>query len=660
MNVSRRLKAPPHRRRIRLQSPIAHLRQEVLEAELEHSAGLIHAAAKKDAMKEIILELSRPLIQEHLPKILNMPYNNCPPLVLACRHNSIKVVNYLLTLIPRGLDIEQTGSVSFSKEDIQGAAPLWTAAACGHFDIAKGLIKAGANISHRTSSGSTPLRAACYDGHLNVVKVLRSHGSDINMPNKYGHTPLMIACYKQRDEIASYLIKCGADVNRQSELRGNTALHDAAEAGSVAIVEILLKAGAHWEVHLGDMSPMLSAAAVGQTNMVNYFRRHHHIKYSQEQYAEALELLGAAHIDRNRSVTAAIDCWLEALEIRLIINGDQFPAVQPNQAYLHVREMKSADGLLAAEPETLEMLALALRERILGISHPDTAYYIRHRGAMYADRGNFQRCMELWTYSLDIQIRGFEAGHDNIFLTAGSCGEVLNHMLVHQHCANGTYIREITELTYTEMQRCVAAQQPDKVFRLARIFMHLAGVWIKLIQSGDEGSSSSEDCQKLYELGCAVVALAPIGKAEETLLHLAVQPSTTKLLEYCESAYPFPCPEVTVFLLSCGAAVNAVDVNRRTPLHTALKHCNGPLSFSSVQRVIDVLIDGGVIANGRDVCGRTALKYAEDVGNAELVSVMRRHTGICLQDIAAAAVVDSGLNYYEELPLKLAQFVDMF
>ena len=44
-----------------------------------------------------------------------------------------------------------------------------------------------------------------------------------------------------------------------------------------------------------------------------------------------------------------------------------------------------------------------MRERVLGPAHPDTSYYIRYRGAVYADSGNFKRCTTLWTYALDMQ-----------------------------------------------------------------------------------------------------------------------------------------------------------------------------------------------------------------------------------------------------------------
>ena len=57
----------------------------------------------------------------------------------------------------------------------------------------------------------------------------------------------MIACYKGHYDIAKYLISLKADVNRKS-IKGNTALHDCAESGSLDIMKLLLTSGARMEV----------------------------------------------------------------------------------------------------------------------------------------------------------------------------------------------------------------------------------------------------------------------------------------------------------------------------------------------------------------------------------------------------------------------------
>ena len=69
--------------------------------------------------------------------------------------------------------------------------------------------------------------------------------ADIEVANRHGHTCLMIACYKGHFKIAKYLIDIGADVNRKS-VKGNTALHDCAESGSLEIMKLLIGSGARY------------------------------------------------------------------------------------------------------------------------------------------------------------------------------------------------------------------------------------------------------------------------------------------------------------------------------------------------------------------------------------------------------------------------------
>ena len=86
--------------------------------------------------------------------------------------------------------------------------------------------------------------------------------SDIEVANRHGHTCLMIACYKGHFKIAKYLIEIGADVNRKS-VKGNTALHDCAESGSLDIMKLLLISGARIDVDAYGMTPLLAASVTG-------------------------------------------------------------------------------------------------------------------------------------------------------------------------------------------------------------------------------------------------------------------------------------------------------------------------------------------------------------------------------------------------------------
>lgn len=57
----------------------------------------------------------------------------------------------------------------------------------------------------------------------------------------------MIACYKGHIRIAKYLLKLKASVNRKS-VKGNTALHDCAESGSLEVLKLLIEHGGTMDV----------------------------------------------------------------------------------------------------------------------------------------------------------------------------------------------------------------------------------------------------------------------------------------------------------------------------------------------------------------------------------------------------------------------------
>lgn len=77
----------------------------------------------------------------------------------------------------------------FDGEMIEGAPPLWCAAAVGHLNVVKLLVSRGAKVNSITNTNSTPLRAACFDGHFEIVKYLVQHGAgiDICIMNIYGY-----------------------------------------------------------------------------------------------------------------------------------------------------------------------------------------------------------------------------------------------------------------------------------------------------------------------------------------------------------------------------------------------------------------------------------------------------------------------------------------
>lgn len=228
--------------------------------------------------------------------------------------------------------------------------------------------------------------------------------ADIEIANRHGHTCLMIACYKGRYKIAQYLLSLGAKVNRRS-VKGNTPLHDCAESGSLDILRLLLENGATMDVDYYGMTPLLAASVTGHLHIVEYLIRLPIVK--REDKIAALELLGSTFVDKNRDMIVALSLWKRAMEERYNVEPQiRKPTIsEPIPAYDNAKEILDINALdeLVMDPDAMRMQALVIRERILGPAHPDTSYYIRFRGAIYADAGRFDRCIELWMYALTMQ-----------------------------------------------------------------------------------------------------------------------------------------------------------------------------------------------------------------------------------------------------------------
>lgn len=141
----------------------------------------------------------------------------------------------------------------------------------------------------------------------------------------------MIACYKGHIRIAKYLLTLKACVNKKS-VKGNTALHDCAESGSLEILKLLIEHGAVMDVDsygkktidclsnttnqcvlfILGMTPLLAAAVTGHSHIVEYLIKHTSL-VSRKEKIDALELLGATYVDKKRDMIGALEFWKRAM-----------------------------------------------------------------------------------------------------------------------------------------------------------------------------------------------------------------------------------------------------------------------------------------------------------------------------------------------------------
>ncbi|XP_010173153.1 protein fem-1 homolog A, partial [Antrostomus carolinensis] len=520
----------------------------------------------------------------------------------------------------------------------------------------RSLLDHGASVNQTTLTNSTPLRAACFDGHLEIVRYLvGERGADLEVANRHGHTCLMISCYKGHREIARYLLEKGADVNRRS-VKGNTALHDCAESGSLEILQLLLRSKARMEKDGYGMTPLLAARVTGHTNIVEYLIQGGLQQEEEEEAAvEALELLGATFVDKKRDLLGAHKYWRRAMELRCE-GGQYLPKPEPRQlvlAYDYSREVSSLEELeaLITDPDEMRMQALLIRERILGPSHPDTSYYIRYRGAVYADSGNFERCINLWKYALDMQQGNLEPLSPMTASSFLSFAELFSYVL--QDRSKGTLathlgfsdlmgvlskgVREVERALVHGKDPVVDSAQFTKTLA---IILHLVFLLEKVECTPEQ---EHQKRQTIYRL----LKCSPRAKNGFTPLHMAVDKDTTTVGRY--PVGKFPSLHVVNLLLECGADPDSRDYDNNTPLHIAARN-NCPLIMSA-------LMEAGAHMDATNAFKQTAYELLDE--KLLTKSMMQPFNYITLQCLAARALDKHKIPYKGFIPEELEAFIEL-
>jgi ankyrin repeat protein len=124
--------------------------------------------------------------------------------------------------------------------------PLLQACCLGKTDIATFLIDKGANVNwkdHSHHEQRTPLALAIQYNNVELARYLLKNGADPNQTTEDENTPLLFATTWNSYEMVPILLEAGANVN-QGDYDGFTPLMIACVDGHLETIQILLKAGA--------------------------------------------------------------------------------------------------------------------------------------------------------------------------------------------------------------------------------------------------------------------------------------------------------------------------------------------------------------------------------------------------------------------------------
>jgi len=125
---------------------------------------------------------------------------------------------------------------------IENLTPLLLASHLGKNEIAKLLLRAGANVNASTLKGKAALHLAVESENMKLVQLLTEKGANVDARNEGGHSPLHLASFTGNTRIIRFLIKRGANVNLKSR-RGLTPTAIAKQKKHTEAVRVLKEAG---------------------------------------------------------------------------------------------------------------------------------------------------------------------------------------------------------------------------------------------------------------------------------------------------------------------------------------------------------------------------------------------------------------------------------
>ena len=126
-----------------------------------------------------------------------------------------KDVNWVKYFLEKGEFVNQINTEELSN------TPLHNAVVNENIEIAKTLLKNGANINAVGDNKMTPLHVASLYNNLEFIKLALKYGANINLRDNKNKTPLHNAVIKKNCKMVDYLLSNGAEYYAKFRLHGN-------------------------------------------------------------------------------------------------------------------------------------------------------------------------------------------------------------------------------------------------------------------------------------------------------------------------------------------------------------------------------------------------------------------------------------------------------
>lgn len=192
--------------------------------------------------------------------------------------------------------------VNVNEKDWDDLTALITAASAGHLDIAKILLKAGADVNANDKDGITALMEASIMGHDKIVNALIEAGAEVDYKSNSGVTALWLAAGENKVNVMKTLLKSHADAS-VTRSDGITALMTASVAGHVDATRLLLEDDANpLAVDADGLTALMNASEKGATDVMKVLIESATAAGSDSTYVDMMSttgfnalIIGSAH-----------------------------------------------------------------------------------------------------------------------------------------------------------------------------------------------------------------------------------------------------------------------------------------------------------------------------------------------------------------------------
>ncbi|CCW68172.1 unnamed protein product [Phytomonas sp. Hart1] len=147
------------------------------------------------------------------------------------------------------------------------STPFHTAASCGSVECMEILLQHSGDpvvkVNELDKNKSSALHKCAFGGDVQVSRWLVEHGAKVDEVDCMGLTPLLVAVKMGQKDVAEYLLSQKANRNKQDN-KGNSCIHFCVVRCDIAILNMLLSAGANPNVVNTDGCNPLHIAAINQ------------------------------------------------------------------------------------------------------------------------------------------------------------------------------------------------------------------------------------------------------------------------------------------------------------------------------------------------------------------------------------------------------------